>query len=35
MDHRDIIASLTTEERNRLTAKSDVAGLFQFGAHLG
>ncbi|TPI32576.1 fatty acid desaturase [Mesorhizobium sp. B3-2-1] len=35
MDHRDIIASLTPEERNRLTAKSDVAGLFQLGAHLG
>ncbi|MBZ9674881.1 fatty acid desaturase family protein [Mesorhizobium sp. ES1-1] len=33
MDHRDIIASLTPEERNRLTAKSDAAGLFQLAAH--
>ncbi|MGX5830757.1 fatty acid desaturase family protein [Mesorhizobium sp. 43Arga] len=35
MDHRDIIASLTPEERSRLTAKSDAAGLVQLGAHWG
>lgn len=35
MDHRDIIASLTPEERSRLTAKSDVAGLVQLGVHWG
>ncbi|MET2827649.1 fatty acid desaturase family protein [Mesorhizobium shangrilense] len=35
MDHRDIVASLTPEERGRLTAKSDVAGLVQLGAHWG
>ncbi|MER9300316.1 fatty acid desaturase family protein [Mesorhizobium sp. M0621] len=35
MDHRDIIASLTQEERNRLTTKSDVMGLVQLGAHWG
>lgn len=35
MDHRDIIASLTPEERNRLTAKSNAAGLVQLGAHWG
>jgi fatty acid desaturase len=35
MDHRDIIASLTPEERNRLTAKSDLAGLVQLAAHWG
>ncbi len=29
MDHRTIIASLTSEERDRLTAKSDIAGLAQ------
>lgn len=35
MDHRDIIASLTPEERSRLTAKSDAAGLAQLFAHWG
>lgn len=35
MDHRNIIASLTSEERDRLTAKSDVAGLLQLAAHWG
>jgi len=35
MDHRDIIASLTPEERSRLTAKSNAAGLVQLGAHWG
>lgn len=35
MDHRDVIASLTQEERNRLTAKSDLSGLVQLAAHGG
>ncbi|RCW86159.1 fatty acid desaturase family protein [Phyllobacterium bourgognense] len=35
MDHRTVIASLTSEERNRLTAKSDLAGLLQLAAHWG
>ena len=35
MDHRTIIASLTSEERDRLTAKSDVAGLAQLVMHWG
>src|SRR5882757_4979516 len=35
MDHRDVIASLTNEERNRLTAKSDFSGLVQLAAHWG
>jgi fatty acid desaturase len=35
MDHRNVIASLTPEERNRLTAKSDIAGLVQLVAHWG
>lgn len=35
VDHRDVIASLTQEERNRLTAKSDVSGLVQLAAHWG
>jgi fatty acid desaturase len=35
MDHRDVIASLTPEERNRLTAKSDISGLVQLGLHWG
>ncbi|MEO5758397.1 MAG: fatty acid desaturase family protein [Mesorhizobium sp.] len=35
MDHREAIASLTQEERNRLTAKSDVRGLVQLAAHFG
>ncbi|AZN99026.1 fatty acid desaturase [Mesorhizobium sp. M9A.F.Ca.ET.002.03.1.2] len=35
MDHRDVIASLTPQERNRLTGKSDVPGLIQFAVHGG
>ncbi|MBZ9777223.1 fatty acid desaturase family protein [Mesorhizobium sp. CO1-1-8] len=35
MDHRDVISSLTQEERNRLTAKSDAAGVVQLAAHWG
>ncbi|CAN7220855.1 fatty acid desaturase family protein [Phyllobacterium sp. LjRoot231] len=35
MDHRTIIASLTSEERNRLTSKSDLAGLLQLAVHWG
>jgi fatty acid desaturase len=35
MDHRAIIASLTIEQRNRLTAKSDRAGLVQLAVHWG
>ncbi|QPC93956.1 fatty acid desaturase family protein [Mesorhizobium sp. INR15] len=35
MDHREAIASLTQEERNRLTAKSDIRGLVQLAAHFG
>ncbi|WP_352696950.1 fatty acid desaturase family protein [Mesorhizobium sp. M0152] len=35
MDHRDVIASLTPEERNRLTAKSDALGLAQLAVHWG
>ncbi|BCG95936.1 fatty acid desaturase family protein [Mesorhizobium sp. 131-2-1] len=35
MDHRDVIASLTNEERSRLTGKSDGPGLIQFAAHFG
>ncbi|UXN59693.1 fatty acid desaturase family protein [Phyllobacterium zundukense] len=35
MDHRTVIASLTSEERNRLTAKSDLAGLLQLAFHWG
>lgn len=35
MDHRTIIASLTSEERDRLTAKSDTAGLVQLAGHWG
>ncbi len=35
MDHRTIIASLTSEERDRLTAKSDIAGLAQLAMHWG
>ncbi|NTS32425.1 fatty acid desaturase family protein [Phyllobacterium sp. BT25] len=35
MDHRTIIASLTQEQRDRLTAKSDAAGLVQLGVHWG
>ncbi|TIQ50394.1 MAG: fatty acid desaturase, partial [Mesorhizobium sp.] len=29
MDHRDVIASLTQQQRDRLTAKSDHLGLLQ------
>jgi fatty acid desaturase len=35
MDHRAIIASLTQEQRNRLTAKSDRAGLAHLAVHWG
>ncbi len=35
MDHRTIIASLSQQERDRLTAKSDLAGLLQLAAHWG
>jgi len=35
MDHRTVIASLTSEERNRLTTKSDRAGLLQLALHWG
>lgn len=35
IDHRDVIASLTNEERGRLTGKSNGPGLFQFACHLG
>ncbi|MBN9256536.1 fatty acid desaturase family protein [uncultured Mesorhizobium sp.] len=35
MDHRDVIASLTNEERGRLTGKSNGPGLLQFSCHLG
>jgi fatty acid desaturase len=35
MDHRAIIASLTIEQRNRLTAKSDRAGLLLLAVHWG
>ncbi|MBZ9957619.1 MULTISPECIES: fatty acid desaturase family protein [unclassified Mesorhizobium] len=35
MDHRDVIASLTNEERSRLTGKSDGPGLVQLAFHLG
>jgi fatty acid desaturase len=35
MDHRTIIASLTPELRDRLTEKSDRAGLLHLAAHWG
>ncbi len=35
MDHRDVIASLTPEERSRLIAKSDIPGVIQLCAHWG
>jgi len=35
IDHRDVIASLTNEERGRLTGKSNGPGLIQFSCHLG
>ena len=34
-DHRDLIASLTQQQRDRLTAKSDRLGLVQLAAHWG
>ncbi|ESW65133.1 fatty acid desaturase [Mesorhizobium sp. LSHC422A00] len=34
-DHRDVIASLTNEQRSRLTGKSDGPGLVQLAFHLG
>ena len=35
MDHRAVIASLTSQERGGLTAKSDTAGLRQLAFHWG
>jgi fatty acid desaturase len=35
MDHRDIIAALTPEQRQRLTERSDRAGLTHLAAHWG
>lgn len=35
MDHRTIIASLTPEERNHLTARSNIAGIIQLAGHWG
>ncbi|MCB1448083.1 MAG: fatty acid desaturase family protein [Rhizobiaceae bacterium] len=35
MDHRDIIASLTAEQRDRLTERSDRAGLAHLSLHWG
>ena len=35
MDHRDIIASLTPEQRDRLTEKSDARGLAHLAVHWG
>jgi fatty acid desaturase len=35
MDHSDVIASLTREERNRLSARSDVPGAIHLGLHWG
>jgi fatty acid desaturase len=35
IDHRDVIASLTNEERGRLTGKSNGPGMVQFSCHLG
>ncbi|TIU96156.1 MAG: fatty acid desaturase [Mesorhizobium sp.] len=35
MNHRDVIASLTQQQRDRLTAKSDRLGLLQLAAHWG
>ena len=35
MDHRAFIASLTQEERDRLTAKSDRSGVLQLAFHWG
>ncbi|RWH71377.1 fatty acid desaturase family protein [Mesorhizobium sp.] len=35
VDHRSVIASLTNEERGRLTGKSDGPGLVQLALHLG
>ncbi|TIU26542.1 MAG: fatty acid desaturase, partial [Mesorhizobium sp.] len=35
MNHRDVIASLTQQQRDRLTAKSDRLGLLQLAVHWG
>src|SRR6185369_7165282 len=35
MDHRRLVAGLSLDERNRLTTKSDRAGLQQLAFHLG
>jgi len=35
MDHRRLVAGLSIAERNRLTAKSDRAGLTHLAGHLG
>ena len=35
IDHRQIIASLSPEERSRLTAKADAPGIWRVGVHLG
>jgi len=35
MDHRRLVAGLSIAERNRLTAKSDRAGLVHLAGHLG
>ena len=35
MDHRAVIAALTPEQRDRLTAKSDLAGLRHLVLHWG
>ena len=35
MDHRRLVAGLSIDERNRLTRKSDRAGLLQLALHLG
>ena len=34
MDHKRLLASLSGEERNKLTALSDVPGLFKFFQHI-
>lgn len=35
MDHRDVIATLTADQRERLTARSDAKGLMHLAAHFG
>ncbi len=35
MDHKAFIASLSNDERRKLTQKSDSAGLLQLAAHIG